>query len=293
MKTLATITTAALLAAASVAGAEEKLRDIRWSEMPARALPEGARVEPADGDASHERLVVTNAGGERRITVLTIGKPGITRKTYSLRGRVRCEGVEGKAYLEMWNHFEGGHRYFTRTLGDSGPLAALSGTSGWRYFALPFHVRKAPGMPTKLVVNVVFAGKGTVRLSPMRLAQFAPGEDPAALPGQWWSGRVAGVLGGVMGVVLGGLGAAIGVLSSKGIGRRFALAATRAMTAVGVASLVLCAVAVLKGQPYAVYYPLGLVGVLCTVLPLGLTRVLRRRYEQVELQKMRVADAAG
>jgi len=45
------------------------------------------------------------------------------------------------------------------------------------------------------------------------------------------------------------------------------------------------------GQPYAVYYPLLLIGLIGTVVPAGVYPALKRRYEEVELRAMRAMDA--
>ena len=69
----------------------------------------------------------------------------------------------------MWNFFPGGGQYFSRTLADQGPMMKLAGTSGWREFVLPFDAT-APPAPTRLVVNVVLQGRGSVYLGPLELS---------------------------------------------------------------------------------------------------------------------------
>jgi hypothetical protein len=51
-------------------------------------------------------------------------------------------------------------------------MMRLQGTSGWREFILPFDATGAPP-PTKLVINVVFEGRGVVFLSPLTLSDAA------------------------------------------------------------------------------------------------------------------------
>ena len=78
-----------------------------------------------------------------------------------------------------------------------------------------------------------------------------------AAPVAWWGDRGAGLVGGIGGVI----------------------------------SFIFGVVALTKGQPYAVYYPALLTGI---VLPLviGLNlRTIEARYREIELQKMRVQDA--
>ena len=47
----------------------------------------------------------------------------------------------------------------------------------------------------------------------------------------------------------------------------------------------------LTSQPYAVYYPLLLCGLLAVLVPGALLVPLRRRYQQLELRRMRAMDA--
>jgi hypothetical protein len=49
-------------------------------------------------------------------------------------------------------------------------------------------------------------------------------------------------------------------------------------------------VALALGQPYAVWYPLLLMGVLDPVLAFSLLPSARRRFEEIELRRMRALD---
>jgi hypothetical protein len=51
-------------------------------------------------------------------------------------------------------------------------------------------------------------------------------------------------------------------------------------------------VALMLGQPYGVYYPLLLGGIITAAVCGGNYPVLRRRYDQIELRKMSAMDAA-
>ena len=112
---------------------------------------------------------------------------------------MRCKGVQGKSYLEMWSHFAGGGAYFSRTLGDAGVMRHLEGSSDWRPFLLPFFSDEKVGLPTRLVVNVAFVGRGTIELTPVTLYQLRSG---------WWTDQAAGWIGGIGGSVIGTLGGA-------------------------------------------------------------------------------------
>jgi MFS family permease len=99
------------------------------------------------------------------------------------------------------------------------------------------------------------------------------------------------LVGGVGGSVIGCLGGLIGTLASLGRARRLAIGLNGLIVVIGVGSLIAGVVALATGQPYAVHYPLLLGGLLCTILPLGLTKTLCRRYEEAELRKMNALDA--
>ncbi|MDY6913533.1 MAG: hypothetical protein SVT52_03645 [Planctomycetota bacterium] len=286
------ITILSLLLFASSAFGEQTLREVSWSQLQADGRLANGRLLPEDDQSPFESLVVENTTSEPvTVTVLAIGRPDITTATYAIRGQVRYEQVEGEGYIEMWSIFPGGERCFSRTLGARGLLQSLDGSSPWRPFALPFFVHKSTDRPEKLIVNVVLPGSGRVYLSSLRLVQYDDGEDPLAVAGQWWSDRTGGAVGGTLGATVGLLGAMVGVLCSLGRGRAFVLALMKVMIAVGAAGLVIGVVAVIQSQPYAVYYPLLLCGVIAVAVFGGLLGVVRRRFEQLELRKMSAMDA--
>jgi hypothetical protein len=97
---------------------------------------------------------------------------------FAIVGEVRYEKVSPESYLEIWSHFASpapGYpeaAYFSRTLGEDGPMGKLEGTHDWREFRLPFD---ATGAKTKLVqleMNLHLTGPGTVHLRNMRLVQY-------------------------------------------------------------------------------------------------------------------------
>jgi hypothetical protein len=106
----------------------------------------------------------------------------------------------------------------------------------------------------------------------------------------WWTNQMGGLIGGIAGSVVGLMGAAIGILNSFGIARKICLSLLIAMFIFGVASLVTGLISLFFSQPYAVYYPLLLFGLLCSVLPPGLFQSVRRQYNQRELLKMHAMD---
>src|SRR5215467_1767779 len=131
------IATLSLALWASAACGEQVVRELPWSALDGGRPPDTGTVHPADATAAFPYLRITR--GEdvpARMTVLTLGAPGIGGFPYAIAGSVRYEGVRGQGYLEMWGAFPDGGRYFSRTLG-SGLLRPLQGTTGWRPFVLP------------------------------------------------------------------------------------------------------------------------------------------------------------
>jgi hypothetical protein len=203
---------------------------------------------------------------------------------------VKYERVAAGSYLEMWNHLPEG-AFFSRSLDQSGPMGRLEGSSGWREFVLPFFNREGGPPPTKLELNLVLAGAGTVEIGPLALVQFASAENPFADSSAWWSDRQAGLLGAIVGSALGILGSLIGWLGSAGRARGFVLNTLKTIAWLGVTGLVVGTVALLSGQPYPVYYPLLLSGGISAALGFSLPRSLNRRYEDLELRRMQALDA--
>src|SRR6266571_1779183 len=147
------LTSAGLALIASATAAAQGLT-IDWS----RTVGTGGRMLAGVGPDGATVLELRAAGpGGTSFHLVTIDQPPVGGAAYVVTGRVRYVGVEGRGYLEMWNLFPDGQRFFSRTLGTEGTLAALSGGSGWREFELPFD----PGTqtPSRLEVNLVLPGR--------------------------------------------------------------------------------------------------------------------------------------
>ena len=98
-----------------------------------------------------------------------------------------------------------------------------------------------------------------------------------------------GVGGGLLGALGGVLGGLAGTLAPKGKGRSFILGAFTFLTLVGVGHFLIGLYAVFTGQPYGIWYPLLLIGVILTVVLGALRPVVRKRYEEADARKMEAA----
>jgi hypothetical protein len=143
-----------------------------------------------------------------------------------------------------------------------------------------------------LQINVVLPGKGRVDIGPLRLSQFAPGEDPLAFAsGAWWTNRQAGWIGGIGGSVLGLLGAVIGWLGGRSKPSGVVLQLTAGLAAVGGILFLVGVAALALAQPYEVWYPLLLAGgILAAVTSASYFR-LRGRYRDIELRRIQSFDS--
>ncbi|MBM4032731.1 MAG: hypothetical protein FJ291_13210 [Planctomycetes bacterium] len=272
------------LAFATAGFSEHVLREYPWGKVLAHGAPKGARVVAAGRGRAYEHLEVRNGAGlPLTVALLAIDAPPISSAKYAIAGFLRHEGVEGKAYLEMQSHFPGGDASFTRTLAEAGPMRHLKGRSSWRAFALPFQNRPGAPPPAKLVIALVLPGRGTVCLSRLRLAEYRADEEPLVLAtGQsagWWGARTGGLIGGALGALLSCLGAIVGILAGRGKAGRLVLGTLKAMIGLGALLVGAGVVALLDYQPYAVYCPLLLAGVLSAGIALALLPRLRKRYQ--------------
>ena len=169
----ARLATTVLLSGLVSAGVAAGATELKWDMLQKESRVVTGTVLPPETEGSFHILRITG-GDAATQTVLPLDKPAIDGPRYALAGQVRYEGIEGIGYLEMWSHFPDGGRYFSRTLGDAGPMMKLQGTSGWRAFTLPFDATGAPA-PTKLVFNVVLPGRGVVYLGSLQLVDVSLG----------------------------------------------------------------------------------------------------------------------
>ncbi len=291
MKPIAVVLFAALLAGFATC----KAQDSAATELPLKQLEQagqlkgGTIVTLPDNTAA---LKVENAGPDPlQKTLLILEQPKITTDFYKIAGEVRYENVAGDGFLEMWNHF-GGNAYFSRTMGEHGPMGKLRGTSDWRPFILPFNASGSSGSPGKLVINLHLPGKGVVYLRDLKLIQAKVADVAPTQSFAWWSDRGAGWIGGICGALIGCLGSFMELRAKRGKSRQFVIWCCRALIGIGAVAAVAGLVALLMKQPYSVWYILLLMGVLCVVIfPIRLRRY-QDLYRQMELRRMAAVDAA-
>jgi hypothetical protein len=278
---------AALVAVAFSVGAQQKLATYDWNVMQKTGQGAFSGSVVTANNKSVFQIASTDAGLETRL--LVISNPPISKRIYAVTGRIKYEDVSGDGYLEMWSYFPEG-KFFSRTLADSGEMRKIHGTSDWREFSLPFDSTGSKGSPTHLEINIVLPGKGNVQFSSLQLLEYDSTNLRAFGNGGWWSDRSAGLIGGIGGSVIGCFGALLGWLTAKGRARRFVVMSIQTMAALGILLTVVGLIALGLKQPYAVWYPLLLGGILLAATFFNLPK-LRRRYDELELRRMNSMDA--
>ncbi|HZV34510.1 MAG TPA: hypothetical protein VFB72_08015 [Verrucomicrobiae bacterium] len=274
---------------------QETLGQYKWQDL--KTVPVHATLAQVDG---RQVLKIENTNdAPLQVNLLTIEQPKITAIVYQLTGEVRYDSVKGDGYLEMWNIFpekdgSPGGEYFSKTLADSGPLGKISGTSGWREFALPFDRTGSASPPTRLQVNLVLPGRGTVYIGPMKLMQMPKAKSASAMiyPNEWWDGPTSAKICGVGGGLLGCLGVLCAALAAKGKARGFVTGVLFGLSVLGGACGLGGFIGLALGQPFFVWLPLLFAAlVLLTICPVNLRR-FRKKCEELELRRMASIDAA-
>ncbi len=237
---------------------------------------------PESGNVVGEEAHVTGEGSH---LLVIIQDPNITSDSYSVRGSVRYEGVEGSGYLEMWSYFSDGGAYFSRTLGDDGPMAALEGNSRERPFELPFFLDGA-APPNRLEINVVLPGGGEVWVGPLTL-------EGAGSSDAWWTPEQGGLIGAIAGTILGLAGALVGVLASRGRNGRLVVTILKVGLAAGVLILIAGLWALVAGQPGYVWGPLFIIGGVEAFVAGSLIPSISRRFAQAELHRIHALDTSS
>lgn len=280
------LTVLLLLLCPAAAQAEHTVSRLDFSALAAaKALLAGR----AEGGA----LVLTGsstAPSQPRFVV--IERPAVGLQ-YAVIGRVTATDVEGTAYLELWSHIEGKGAFFSRTLGQGGPMGAIHGSEPARRFVLPFDATGA-APPARLELGAHFDGKGELRLEEVELVAL---DSPSDLPRLMGASSVIGAedgdigkVGATLGVFFGLLGALSGMLVGRGRGRAVVLGLW--LTAVVLSGLIGAGglTWLLRGgsQPSAI--ALSVIGLGGASLAALMFALAKRRYAEVELRRMRAMD---
>jgi hypothetical protein len=80
--------------------------------------------------------------------------------------KVKSEGLNGQAYLEMWCVFKDKGEFFSR-----GFDSVIAGTTDWKTIRTVFNLRKGD-MPDQIKLNIIVNGVGTVWIDDITLSKI-------------------------------------------------------------------------------------------------------------------------
>jgi hypothetical protein len=276
------------LAASAVLADHHESRVLTWAELQKDGKLLGGQIQPA-GENGWQSLKIANTGSDPlRYPIVTFDSLSPTSNDIAIEGQIKYQNIAGQAYLEMWTILPDGRRFFTRTLAEGGPLQKITGTSAWRIFSLPFSLSGESPKHVALEVNAFLPGPGTIELGPLRIVNLSP--EPPIEPNIWWSNQIGGWIGGVLGMAIGLMMAAVAILLQKSAPSKPIAAILLLVVTISFLCLMAGIAAVIKSQPYVVYYPLLLAGVMAAAFALVGYVKLRRRLRELELRKIQAMD---
>ena len=263
-----------LVFVAMILGVEPESKPLPWKEK----LPANASVVGAGAD---QLVTVTGSANPTNTVVLDLQNPSLPHHQYLLKSKIKFENVKGDGYLEMLNYFESGGPYFTRTLATTGQLGKITGTSDFREIALPFNASNGV-LPKRITVAVVLPGEGKVTIKPF-------------VTEQWTTFSLltyeSGLLGAIVGGICGLLGGFFGVMAAIPPLRRYMFPFGIFVAGCSVIMLIVGLVFLCTGQPWGLWYPLVLVGILGTVIFGVNAFVARHRLMADESRRIAAASA--
>ncbi len=107
----------------------------------------------------------------------------------------------------------------------------------------------------------------------------------------WWNGRTSGLIGAGVGILGGIFGTGIGICSNIRKTRSVANILLLIMPILGIACIPVALFALILRQPFHVWYPLLLPGLLFTVLGFAFGPMVKKRWNDEDLRKIQTMDA--
>ena len=108
-----------------------------------------------------------DAGAEEQtIRLFEVENPAVEHCLLTYRAKLKAEGLQGRAFLEMWCRLPDRGEFFSK-----GYQQAVSGTVDWARYEIPFHLKRGQ-KPDLIKLNVVVEGPGTVWLRNVELLKI-------------------------------------------------------------------------------------------------------------------------
>jgi hypothetical protein len=100
---------------------------------------------------------------EQAMQLFEVENPAVEQCLLTYRAELKAEGLQGRAFLEMWCRMPGRGEFFSK-----GYQQAVSGTVDWARYEIPFYLKEGQ-KPDLIKLNVVVEGLGTVWLRNVEL----------------------------------------------------------------------------------------------------------------------------
>lgn len=97
------------------------------------------------------------------VRLFETGKLVVDKAKLFYQAKLKCENLEGEAFLEMWCSFTGKGEFFSRGLKNK-----ISGNLNWSSAETVFFLEKGQ-IPDNVKLNLVINGKGVVWIDDIKL----------------------------------------------------------------------------------------------------------------------------
>jgi hypothetical protein len=106
---------------------------------------------------------LVDVGGEQVVRLFEIAAPEAENCRLTYRATMKSEGLQGRAYLEMWCRLPGRGEFFSKGLNQ-----VLKGATDWASYEIPFRLKKGQ-RPNLIKLNLAVEGQGRVWIKDIEL----------------------------------------------------------------------------------------------------------------------------
>ena len=127
------------------------------------------RFRPPEATLSADSVTVDGDGWlietqePQVVRLFEISDPDAEKCMLTYRAALKSEGLEGRAFLEMWCRFSGRGDFFSRGLNQ-----VIKGTTGWSSYEVFFRLKKGE-RPDLVKLNLAVEGKGRIWMKDIEL----------------------------------------------------------------------------------------------------------------------------
>ncbi len=130
------------------------------------------RFRPPEATLSADSVTVDGDGWlietqePQVVRLFEISDPDAEKCMLTYRAALKSEGLEGRAFLEMWCRFPGRGEFFSKGLKQ-----VIKGTTGWSSYEILFRLKKGE-RPDLVKLNLAVEGKGKIWMKDIELLKI-------------------------------------------------------------------------------------------------------------------------